>query len=84
MSDATLTRLEQALTAKGITPGSAGFVNQTNPLSNFFGRVDLRLNDTHRAVFRVNYSDAESPRSQQNRNASTVVYTSQFHDFSSE
>ena len=85
IADATRTRFEQLLTGLGETVGgTSGFAEQPNPLSNFFGRLDWRVNDTHRAVFRLNYSDAESPRSQQTRNASTVVYTSQFHDFSSK
>jgi outer membrane receptor for ferrienterochelin and colicin len=85
LSDATKTRVEQLLSNIGLTdPGSAGFVNQNNPLSNFFGRIDWRVNDSHRAVFRLNYSDAESPRSQQSRSANSIVYTSQFHDFSSQ
>ena len=85
ISDATRARLEQIMGTLGETSlGSSGFASQPNPLSNFFGRLDWRVNDTHRAVFRMNYSDAESPRSQQSRNASTVVYTDQFHDFTSQ
>lgn len=85
LSDADRTRFEQIMGQLGETSlGTAGFANQPNPLSNFFGRIDWRLNDQHRAVFRVNYADAESPRSQQSRAANRIVYTGQFHDFTSE
>ena len=85
LSEADRTRFEQIMTTLGETKlGSAGFVNQPNPLNNFFGRLDWRLNDQHRAVFRVNYADAESPRTQQSRVANRIVYTGQFHDFSSK
>lgn len=85
LTDVVRQRAEQGLAALGMTDlGTAGFVNQANPLSNFFGRLDWRINDVHRAVFRMNYSNAESPRSQQGRSATTTVFTSQFHDFSSQ
>ncbi|MGQ0650272.1 MAG: TonB-dependent receptor, partial [Gemmatimonadaceae bacterium] len=85
ISDANRQRFEQIMATLGETSlGTAGFANIANPLSNFFGRLDYRVSDTHRAVLRLNYSDAESPRSQQGRNATTVVYTGQFHDFSSQ
>lgn len=85
ISDADRTRFEQIMQQLGETDlGTAGFVNSPNPLSNFFGRLDWRLSDQHRAVFRLNYADAESPRTQQARTANRAVYTGQFHDFTSE
>ena len=85
LSEADRTRFEQIMATLGETNlGSAGFVNQPNPLNNFFGRIDWRLNDQHRAVFRVNYADAEGPRTQQSRVANRIVYTGQFHDYTSK
>ncbi|MGQ0767295.1 MAG: TonB-dependent receptor [Gemmatimonadota bacterium] len=85
LSDADRTRFENAITALGITDlGTPGFAETPNPLANFFGRLDWRANDTHRAVFRLNYANAESPRTQQSRTASRIVYSSQFHDFTSQ
>jgi len=85
LTDLVRTRFEQIMGTLGETQlGSAGFVNQPNPLNNFFGRLDWRLNDQHRAVLRLNYADAESPRTQQARTANRIVYTGQFHDFTSE
>lgn len=85
ISDANRQRFEQIMATLGETQlGTSGFLNVNNPLANFFGRLDWRANDTHRAVFRLNYSNAESPRTQQSRGAATVVYTSNMHDFSSQ
>lgn len=85
ISDANRQRFEQIMGQLGETQlGDAGFANVPNPLANFFGRLDWRVNDTHRAVFRLNYSDAESPRTQQTRVANRVVYSGQFHDFTSQ
>jgi outer membrane receptor protein involved in Fe transport len=85
LSESDRTRFENAMAALGETSlGTSGYVNQTNPLSNFFGRIDYRVNDTHRAVFRFNYANAESPRAQNARTASRVVYTANLHDFSSQ
>ena len=64
--------------------GTAGFSNIPNPLNNFFGRLDWRPNDIHRAVFRYNYSDGERPRDQNSRAANRAVFTSNLHDFSSK
>ena len=63
-------------------PGTPGAINVTNPVNNFFGRLDLRINDTHRAVFHYNYAASENPdRSQRPRSSSEVIYSSNFHDF---
>ena len=51
------------------------------PLTNFFGRLDYQLNDVHRLVVRYNYATGERLRQQNNRNLTTAVYSSNFHDF---
>jgi len=80
----TTTRFTTLLQQKGLeNPGAAGFINVPNPLNNVFGRLDWRINDVHRAVFRYNYSEAELLRAQNGRNATTVVYESNLHDFTS-
>jgi hypothetical protein len=43
----------------GIEPGTAGAVTNENPLRNVFGRVDVQIDDRHRAVLRHNYGYAE-------------------------
>src|SRR5688572_4881992 len=80
---ADLTRFENALKAKGLTdPGTAGYANIPNPLSNVFARLDYQLNPVHRAVFRFNYSKGERLRQQNNRGSTTAIYSTNFHDFS--
>ncbi|MGQ0537946.1 MAG: TonB-dependent receptor [Gemmatimonadaceae bacterium] len=86
ITDADRARFEQIMATRGLTAaelGTAGYVNIPNPVDNFFGRLDWRLNDTHRLVFRYNYGTAERLRQQNGRGQSTVVYSSNFHDFSS-
>jgi hypothetical protein len=36
----------------GFDPGSAGKIDNTNPLKNLFGRLDWQINDVHRLVLR--------------------------------
>ncbi len=85
ISDADAARFEQIMASLGEDQlGTAGAQNIPNPLSNFFGRIDWRINDTHRAVFRYNYANAERPRDQNSRASNRVVYSSNLHDFSSE
>ncbi|MCC6319709.1 MAG: carboxypeptidase regulatory-like domain-containing protein [Gemmatimonadaceae bacterium] len=82
ISDADRTRFESIMTRLGETSlGSAGAVNIPNPLSNLFGRLDYRINDAHRLVFRYNYSNAERLRQQNNRGSTAAVYSSNFHNF---
>ncbi len=84
ITDADRQRFEQLIKARGLTDlGSAGYVDIPNPVRNFFGRLDYRLSDVHRFVFRYNYGTAERLRQQNGRGQSTVVYSSNYHDFSS-
>lgn len=84
VSDANLTQLESIAATYGLTsPGSAGAAELPNPLRNIFGRLDYQFSEVHRAVFRYNYGYANLLRSQNGRNAGTVVYSSNFHDFTS-
>ncbi|HVF39015.1 MAG TPA: carboxypeptidase regulatory-like domain-containing protein, partial [Gemmatimonadaceae bacterium] len=62
-------------------PGTGGQVEIPNPLRNFFGRMDYRVNDEHRAVFRYNYSYGERLRQQNSRAVNRLVYTDNFHTF---
>lgn len=81
---AAVNRFTSLLAEKGLqSPGTAGFVNVPNPLNNVFGRLDWRISDVHRAVFRYNYSDAELLRTQTGRSATNVVLSSNLHDFRS-
>lgn len=81
---ATIDRFNTILQQKGLTnAGTAGFVNVPNPVQNVFGRLDWRISDAHRAVFRYNYSYAENLRTQTGRSSTNVVLSSNFHDFGS-
>ncbi len=85
ISETDRARFEQIMQQRGLTQlGTAGYVNIPNPVDNFFGRLDWRLNDVHRLVMRYNYGTADRLRQQNGRNQSTVVYSSNFHDFSSK
>jgi hypothetical protein len=79
----TITSLQSALAAIGLQdPGTAGEVNVPNPLRNFFGRLDWRLNDTHRLVARYNWDNGRNPvRSQNARSTTQAVLSSNLHDF---
>jgi len=60
ISAAQLDSFTTILKGYGIEPGSAGQVNNTNPLGNFFGRLDLQLPELNsRMVLRHNYVRAE-------------------------
>jgi hypothetical protein len=82
--DADLTRFGQIMNTLGETAlGTPGAVVTPNPLTNFFGRLDWRISDQHRVVFRYNYGVSELLRSQNARNSTRTVYTANLHDFSS-
>jgi hypothetical protein len=60
VSEADITAFSQALESKGLTAGSAGQVNNANPLTNVFGRLDFQLPGLNsRFVLRHNYGRAE-------------------------
>jgi outer membrane receptor protein involved in Fe transport len=82
-SDADVQSFQQVMTAKGSNfPGTAEAVQVPNPLRNFFGRLDWRINDTHRAVIRYNWDNGENPdRAQNFRTSTTAVFSSNLHDF---
>jgi outer membrane receptor for ferrienterochelin and colicin len=61
--------------------GTAGYVNIENPLTNFFGRLDYRVNDTHRLVLRYNHSVGDRLRQQNGRGSTAIVYSGNFHNF---
>jgi len=78
---ATIVRFENAF-RKYVEPGTPGAVTSQNPVSNFFGRLDMRFNDNHRAVFHYNYGIGQLPSRLENfRSSSTIVYTSNFHNY---
>jgi hypothetical protein len=85
LSQDQLTRFETAYASLTQKPagdvGTAGAENIKNPLTNVFTRFDYALNETHRMVFRFNYSDGERLRQQNNRGTTAVVYSSNFHNF---
>ncbi len=84
VSNADISRFNQLMGTLGETAlGSAGAVEIPNPLTNLFGRIDWRLNNQTRVVFRYNYGKADLLRAQNARNASRVVYTANLHDFTS-
>ncbi|HEX8392607.1 MAG TPA: TonB-dependent receptor, partial [Longimicrobium sp.] len=57
---AQITEFQEILRGYGIEPGSEFQVNNTNPLTNFFGRLDLDLPELNsRMVLRHNYGRAE-------------------------
>ena len=75
-------RSKRSMTAKGMPDvGTPGYANIPNPLLNMFARLDYRINDTHRAVVRYNYSEGERLRQQNNRGATAAVYSGNFHTF---
>jgi outer membrane receptor for ferrienterochelin and colicin len=81
---AEVTQFENAFTAKGGTVGTAGIVNSPTPMDNIFGRVDWQINDNHRLVARMNYTDATNNNRRQNaRNATRAVFSSNFHAINS-
>jgi outer membrane receptor for ferrienterochelin and colicin len=83
LNEADRVRFETIMAGLGETNlGTAGYTNIDNPLSNAFGRLDYRVNDIHRLVFRFNYAKGERLRQQNNRSPTAAVYSSNFHDFS--
>lgn len=83
-SQAEVTQFENAFTAKGGTVGTSGIVNSPTPMDNLFGRVDWQINDNHRLVARMNYTDATNNNRRQNaRNATRAVFSSNFHAINS-
>ncbi|MEO7963306.1 MAG: TonB-dependent receptor, partial [Gemmatimonadaceae bacterium] len=82
ITDADRQRFESIMARLGETElGTSGAKNIPNPLSNLFGRLDYRINDVHRLVFRYNYSKGERLRQQNGRGSTAAVYSSNFHDF---
>jgi len=64
--------------------GTASTVNGPRPQHNPFVRLDYKINDNHRVVFRYNYGTSEQIyRTQNGRSSSTMVYTDNEHDLSS-
>ncbi len=83
IGQADIDRYESIMRNKYKTdPGTAGQVEIPNPLQNFFGRLDYRLSDAHRVVFRYNYSYGERLRQQNSRTVNRLVYSDNFHTFS--
>ncbi|MBM4193329.1 MAG: hypothetical protein FJ202_02975 [Gemmatimonadetes bacterium] len=65
--------------------GTTNVVNGPRPQHNPFVRFDYRINNNHRAVFRVNYGDTrQEMRAQNSRSSSTMVYTSNEHTLTSK
>ncbi|HEX6536061.1 MAG TPA: TonB-dependent receptor [Gemmatimonadaceae bacterium] len=61
VAEADVQRFMNDLKAYGIEPGSAGLVNNENPLSNIFARVDVALPSINsRLVARYNYGTADN------------------------
>ena len=53
-------------------------------MDNLFGRIDWQINDNHRFVARMNYTDATNNNRRQNaRTATRSVYSSNFHAINS-
>lgn len=59
VTQADIDRFTQILEGYGLTPGSAGAIQNANPLTNIFGRLDVRLPASSRLVLHYNYGRAE-------------------------
>jgi hypothetical protein len=59
VSEAEIERFADILQEYGLTAGSAGRVDNENPLANVFGRLDVQITANHRLVLRHNYGKAE-------------------------
>lgn len=60
VTQAQIEEFRSILQGYGIDAGSAGLVNNTNPLTNMFGRLDLQIPElSSRMVVRHNYGRAE-------------------------
>ncbi len=85
-TDSEISTFEAAFRSKtgSPEPGTAGIVNSPTPMDNFFGRIDWQLNESHRLVARMNYTDATNNNRRQNaRTATRSVYSSNFHAINS-
>jgi hypothetical protein len=82
-SEADINRFSQLLEGYGINPGIASAVNNTNPLTNLFARIDIQLPKWNsRLVLRDNYGRAEDQVF--SRSAGTFSYSSNAYNFTSE
>ena len=86
LTDAEASAFEAAFAAKtgAPEPGTAGILNSPTPMDNLFGRIDWQVNENHRLVARMNYTDATNENRRQNaRTAQRAVYSSNFHAINS-
>ncbi|HEX3927538.1 MAG TPA: carboxypeptidase regulatory-like domain-containing protein [Gemmatimonadales bacterium] len=60
INQAQLDSITTALNAYGIPAGSAGLVNNGNPIANFDARIDYQISDKSRLVFRNIYDNSKS------------------------
>ncbi|HEY4102195.1 MAG TPA: carboxypeptidase regulatory-like domain-containing protein [Gemmatimonadales bacterium] len=74
IDQATFDRFTQILGTYGIPGGSAGLINDQNPITNLVARVDWTLSDKSRMVFRNIYDNAKGDDF--SRSASTFSLTS--------
>ncbi len=88
ISTADFRRFEQIVAGAPFGLAAAGTTNVVNgprPQHNPFLRLDYKVNDNHRLVFRVNYGDAKQElRAQNSRSSSQMVYTSNLHNLTSK
>jgi hypothetical protein len=80
---ADLARFEQILKSRyGFdSHGTAAIASSPQPGTNIFGRLDYQANQTHRLVFRYNFTNTtKENRRQDNRSSSLAVYSSNFHN----
>ena len=87
VAEADITRYQQIIAGAPFSHadfGSAGVVNGPRPQHNPFVRLDYKINDSHRVVFRLNYGASEQQfRTQNSRSSSTMVMTDNGHDLKS-
>lgn len=74
LDSATFTRFISILNTYGIPGGSAGLINDQNPITNLVSRIDWNLSDKSRLVFRNIYDDSKGDDF--SRSASTFALTS--------
>jgi hypothetical protein len=74
VNEALITRFTNALEQYGINAGSAGQLNNENPIANLVGRLDWSLNNNHRVVLRGIYNQSKS--GDFSRSAATFTLTS--------
>lgn len=76
VSQADVESFQQILQGYGIEAGTAAQDENTNPLRNFFGRIDLQLPEWgSRLVLRHNYGRAEDDNFSRESTSSTPVFT---------